>query len=282
MMRFSKLFVSLVLLGLAATAAAPAPPSDGSDRNLDDLLSALPTGPAAAAVGSSVYRVTSTLYNRDLAGKTTSKVRLTARYTRSVEGEEVSCVWNDARIAAPPDPSDPFPPGAPLDFLDGFDYRLSGEILGEDLYRDVPGADLKHLVKTLVWDAAAMEPPFWDHFDRLELNRDYVVPGFEDTTLALGNWGALRMKNLRMRWAGVSKVNGETCAVILYRSLANPVRQGAAGPGGRSLYWGTIDVSLGDKQVQVFTMIEDVILEMPAAPGAMNLQREVRFDRLAP
>lgn len=88
-----------------------------------------------------------------------------------------------------------------------------------------------------------------------------------------------------MRWTGISEVNDEVCALLLYRSLANPVQYSAAmGTNGRSLYWGNIWVSLADKQVEYFTMIEDVFLEIPmpgeSAKRVMNLQREVTFERV--
>ncbi len=278
----------ILLVSVMATSGVPfshAQEHDKTEKSVVDLLSSLPTDLAFAGTVPLKYRVISILYNRGIGGDTRSKVRLTADFTRSVEDGDVNCRWNNVHVAAPSNPANPFPPGTLLDYMEGFGYPLSEDIMEEHFYRHIPDGDLKHLLKTLVWDAATLEPVFWDHFDEFQLNQDYIVPDFDDVAIVMGNWGTLRMKDLKMRWMGISEVNDEVCALLLYRSLANPVQYSAAmGTNGRSLYWGNIWVSLADKQVEYFTMIEDVFLEIPmpgeSAKRVMNLQREVTFERV--
>ncbi|MEJ2721268.1 MAG: hypothetical protein P8181_09015 [bacterium] len=278
------LFLVSTITAVGACGSCASEPGANKESAVD-LLSSLPTDLQADDAVPLEYHVTSTFYNRLANGTLRSKAQITAEFTRSAEDGDVNCRWNDVRVAAPANPEDQFQPGTVLDFMEDFSYAMSEGIIGEELYSDIPDGDLKHLLKTLVWDAAMLEPVFWDHFDELRLNEDFVIPDFEDFSIAMGNWGVLRMKNLKMRWMGISKVNGETCALLGYRSLANPVQYGAmAGTNGRSLYWGSICVSLEDKQVEYATMIEDVFLEMPvpgeSAPRAMNLQREVTFEHM--
>ena len=285
LIRFPELFVLVSVMATSGVPISHAQEPDKTERSVVDLLSSLPTDLAFEGTVPLKYRVTSILHNRGIGGDIRNKVQLTAEFTRSVEDGDVSCRWNNVQVAAPSDPANSFPPGTLLDYMEGFGYSLSEGIMEEHLYRHIPDGDLKHLLKTLVWDAATLEPVFWDHFDEFQLNRDYIVPGFEDITLAMGNWGVLRMKDLKMRWMGISEVNGEVCALLLYRSLANPVQYSAMmGTNGRSLYWGNIWVSLEDKQIEYFTMVEDVFLEMPipgeSAKRVMNLQREVTFEHV--
>ena len=282
---FPKLLFLVSVMAMSGVPFSHAQEPDKTERSVVDLLSSLPTDLAFEGTVPLKYRVTSIFYNRGIGGDIRSKVRLTAEFTRSIEDGEVSCHWNNVQVAAPSDPAKPFPPGTLLDYMEGFGYPLSEGIMGEHLYRHIPDGDLKHLLKTLVWDAATLEPIFWDHFDEFQLNQDYIVPSFDDAAIVMGNWGTLRMKDLKMRWMGISEVNDEACALLLYRSLANPVQNSAAmGTNGRSLYWGNIWVSLTDKQVEYFTMIEDVFLEMPmpgdSANRVMNLQREVTFEHV--
>lgn len=285
LIRFAKLFFLVSVMATPGVCFSHAQKADNTERSVVDLLSSLPTDLEFKGTVPLKYRVTSIFHNRGIGGDIRSKVRLTAYFTRSVEDGDVNCRWNNVQVSAPSDPADPFPLGTLLNYMEDFGYPLSEDIMSERLYRHIPNGDLKHLLKTLVWDAATLEPVFWDHFDEFQLNQDYIVPNFEDITIAMGNWGALRMRDLKMRWMGISEVNDEVCALLLYRSLANPVQYGAmTGTNGRSLYWGNIWVSLADKQVEYFTMIEDVFLEMPmpgeSAKRVMNLQRETTFEHV--
>ena len=284
----TRLLVAFFAAFLMTTWGVPAPPpeSETADKSVRDLLSSLPGDLTLQDTLPAGYRVTSIFHNRGIGGDATSKVRLTAQLTRSVQDGNVHCRWNRVQVAAPADPSAPFGDATSLDYMEGFSYPISEKIMGEELYREIPNGDLKLLLKTLVWDAATLEPIFWDHFDEFRLNQDRVASGFEDAEMVMGNWGTLRMKALRMRWVGISEVNGELCALLQFRSLSNPVSHGnAMGLNGRSLYWGTICVSLEDKQVEYLTMIEDILLEIPN-PGdsgkrITNLQREVTFDKIS-
>ena len=280
-----EIFILVSMVAMSGVYISRAQQSDKTEKSVTDLLSSLPTNLTFQGTAPLKYRVTSVFHNRGIGGDVKSKVLLTAEFTRSIKEDKVSFRWKDVQVAAPSDPAKPFPPGTRLDYMEGFGYPLSEGIMQEQLYRHIPDGDLKHLLKTLVWDAATLDPIFWDHFDEFQLNRDYNVSSLEDIELSMGNWGVLRMGDLRIRWTGISEMNGDLCAVLAFRSLANPVQYGAmTGTNGRSLYWGNIWVSLADKQVEQFTMIEDVFLEMPipgkSAKHVMNLQREVTIEHV--
>jgi hypothetical protein len=285
--RIAVLPVVAILFG-AWSAAGPAycgGAKDGASA-LDEYLTALPAGISGDDTTAQEYSVTSVVYNRDIAGNVKNKIRLTARYTRWVEDGAVHCRWNDVRVAGTTDASEPFAEGGRLDYMEGFSYTVSEEIMGEDLYAFVPDENLKHLVKTLVWDAATFEPVFWDHFEEFKLNEQYVVADFEDLDVRMGDWGSLRMKDLKMAWVGVSKANEEPCAVIDYESFSNPVvsRTPLMNVDGRSLYWGGLWISLEDKQVERATLNEDVMMKLSYAgvdeSTITDMQRDVLFAKV--
>ncbi|MEW6741881.1 MAG: hypothetical protein AB1486_03895 [Planctomycetota bacterium] len=269
-----------------ATATSPTQDRASGTKSVDEWLAELPAGLVARGEELQTYRVTSILHNRDLTGNVLNKLRLTAEYSRRTEDGGVHCRWSKVRLAAPPDPSKPFPEGELLDFMEGFSYVVTEEIAGEALYRKVPDENTKHLVKTLVWDAATFEPFFWDHFDQFRLNEQLTVSELEDFDVQKGDWGKLKLRDLRMAWIGISEKHDETCALIKYESFSNPVHSDTEvmNVNGRSLYWGCLWISLEDKQVEHATLNEDVFMEITSPGGGgkrmMDMQREVVFDRI--
>ncbi len=80
-------------------------------------------------------------------------------------------------------------------------------------------------------------------------------------------------------------MNNELCALIEYRTLDNPLRveNEQLKIKGRSHYWGTIWVSMMDKQIEHATLYEDVIMDLQFAKQAsqmMNSTRIITFEKL--
>jgi hypothetical protein len=169
--------------------------------------------------------------------------------------------------------------------MEEFSYVLSAEIVQPEFFAEFPDADVANLLQTLVWDAPWMEVAYMT-VDQLKYNQPHQSTDFENKDVPLAQHGILRMKDLRMTWTGLSRVNGEVCALIEYRSLSNPVRSESEvmGVNGRSCYWGSVHVSLHDKQVEQVALYEDVVMEMkfPGNPAKIltNVQREVTFEKL--
>ena len=235
------------------------------------------------------YSVTSHFHNRTVDGTPINSILITADYTRALDDSLVR--WNNVRIGTSQDSTKPISEGNLLDCMENFTYKSpykfpSEDIMKEEFYKDFPNNETRHLIKSLVWDAMGIETFAWMFFDNLEPNEFYQVSEFEDFTVHMGDWGSLRMKGLKLKWAGISKMNNEPCALINYRSFSNPVKSDteAMKVNGRSLYWGSIWVSLEDKQIEYGTMNEDVLMEMTFPGNAekmlMNMQREVSFEKM--
>ena len=166
--------------------------------------------------------------------------------------------------------------------MEGFTYKSPNDIAKPDFFSRLPTDETRHLLRTTVWDVVALEAFAWREFDNLELNKWVKSSEFENLDVQMADWGSLKMKNLKLKWTGISKIRDEPCAVIHYYSFVNPVK--SPGFRGRSLYWGDILISLHDKQIEQATMNEDVIMEISTASKSekkfINIQREVSFEKL--
>jgi hypothetical protein len=248
----------------------PAPAAGGND------FGSLPEIPRPVEDEEQVFNLEYAFFNRDIGGNTTSSIYTEARYTRFPRDGRIR--WNSVTIGT----SDAAE-RRPLELMEGFSYRVGEEIVGESLYIDIPGEDLKHLVKTMVWDGMMIEmfELIRDDLYSLEPNAPRKVSMFEDFDVRMGDWGNLLMRDLILTWTGLSRKNGEICALIYYKSLSNPVS--AAAGSGRSLYWGHVWISEVDGDIECLTLNEDVVLNMALGePGGkiIDLQREVRFEKV--
>lgn len=229
--------------------------------------------------GPQRYRVRTIWHNRDAEGAATGKYVISGVYTRGLKGDTVR--WNDVNIAVFRDPGGTDADTLFQETMENFSYKSPEDIDDPMLFARLPADETRHLLRTLIWDAVGIETFAWEWFDKLELNTSYRPADFEDFTVKMADWGTLKMRDLRLRWMGESVMNGKKCAVIHYKSFVNPVR--SAGMNGRSLYWGTILVSLEDKQIEHGTLNEDVLITRPASgdrANILNIQREFTFARV--
>jgi hypothetical protein len=102
----------------------------------------------------------------------------------------------------------------------------------------------------------------------------------------LADLGSFENKDMQITWTGISQRNGEQCAVIEFRTMNNPLEYSGDGMNmkGRSHYWGTIWVSVEDKQIEHAFLYEDVIMELNL-PGQttkqiMDAVREISFMKV--
>ena len=119
-----------------------------------------------------------------------------------------------------------------------------------------------------------------DYFDKLKLNEPYRVA---PSTVSLAGTGSFENKDTQLTWAGISRRNGQDCALIQYSVYFNRFEMKLTGIEmlGRSHYWGTIWVSLQTKQIEYGTLDEDVLGEMKTAaqttPRVFNVFRRGVF-----
>lgn len=269
----------IVLATFLASSIAYTQKSQSKPTSVNQFLSKLPSELTLRENGPQKYRLTTNWHNRDLSGNATGKFLITGEYTRALGDGRVR--WNNVQIAVFQDPTKPDSDTLSQKWMEGFSYKSPDDIAKVDFFKDFPTDETIHLLRTLVWDVVTFEAFAWTYFDKLKLNEVFKPSDFEGFTVQMADWGTLKMKGLRLKWTGISKMNGELCALIQYESFVNPVR--SLGIQGRSLYWGSIWVSLEDKQIEYATLNEDVVTEITSASNSkkvMNIQREVKFEKM--
>lgn len=229
------------------------------------------------------FKVTTTHYNGDIFGNFFNKQQVYGEYTRGLPGGKVK--WNNVTFAMSisPNREAEFPEGTPIKYMEDFTYVPGPDMVNADKFETF--TDYSAFTKNLVWDMLGIEGFAWAYWDQLRLNEPFSDPELNGKVDLAGE-GYFENKDIQLTWTGVSKRNGELCAVIDYRTMNNPLEVKADGMDmkGRSHYWGTIWVSLEDKQIEHAVLYEDVIMEM-VLPGQtqksiMNATREISYVKV--
>lgn len=227
------------------------------------------------------FDVTTDHINTDIFCHFLNKIRVHGEYTRGFDDGTVR--WNNVSVAMSMAENAAFPEGSPVAYMENFAYTPGEDMIKADKFETF--TEYSDYTKNLVWDMLAIEGFAWHSFDKLKLNEPYSAAGFNGKIDLAGN-GFFENKDIKLTWTGISVRNGESCAVIEYRTLRNPleVKSEAVDMKGRSHYWGTIWVSLEDKQIEHAVLYEDVIMEM-LLPGqtqkqVLNATREITFKRI--
>ncbi len=227
------------------------------------------------------YVVTTDHFNTDIFGNFFNKMRVKGEYTRGLENGKAK--WNNVTIAIAMQRDADFPAGNKVDYMENFSYSISADMLKPDAFATF--GENSAFTKNLIWDMMGIEGFAWSSFEKLKLNESFADERFNGK-MDLAGQGSFENKDVQILWTGISERNGETCAVIEYRTFNNPLEYTGEGMSmkGRSHYWGTIWVSLEDKQIEHAVLYEDVVMEMNL-PGQtskqiMNATREISFVKI--
>jgi hypothetical protein len=276
------LLLAIVLVSVVPGGTALGQSRKG-DESIDRLLSRLPSQLKLREDRPQKYRLTFDYLYMDALANLTHKERVVGEYTRALPDGKSR--WASVSIARGKGFDDPYPEGTPQKYMEGFSYNLTTRenMLKPEFFPGFPENEIK--TKNLVWDMHMIEQFSWDHFDKLELNRPYAIQaGPEDVPLA--GAGTFQNRKIMLTWIGVSRRNGELCALIQYHAFANKFTTTMMNMTfqGRSHYWGEIWVSLVDKQIEHATLFEDVLVEfaMPGQPGKqlVGVLRQGTFEKI--
>ena len=227
------------------------------------------------------YVVTTDHFNTDIFANFFNKMRVKGEYTRGLENGKVK--WNNCSVAMSMSRDAEFPAGAPISYMEDFSYLVTTDMLNPENFTTF--TENSAFAKNLIWDMMAIEGFGWSAWDKLKLNEPYSAKDFNGK-MELAGQGSFENKDVILTWTGISQRNGESCAVIEYQTMNNPLDYSGEGMTmkGRSHYWGTIWVSLEDKQIEHAVLYEDVVMEMNL-PGQTNKQimdatREISFVKV--
>jgi hypothetical protein len=227
------------------------------------------------------YRITADYFNGDIFGNFINKTRVTGDYTRGFNDGTVK--WNKVKIANGDTRQGSFETPVSQDYMENFTYVPSEKMLEASSFSSFP-ANSFH-TKNLIWDMLAIERFAWGYFDSLELNQTFK-PANSQEELSLAGEGTFKNRDIQLKWMGISQMNGELCALIEYRTFDNPlvIDTEQIKIKGRSHYWGTIMVSLKDKQIEHAILYEDVVMDMKTKSQTnsqlINSTREILFEKL--
>ena len=227
------------------------------------------------------YVVTTDHFNTDIFGNFFNKIRIKGDYTRGLPNEQVK--WNNVSVAMSMSRNDEFSAGSPVAYMENFSYKVSEDMLKPEKFSTF--SENSAYTKNLVWDMMGIEGLAWVNFNDLELNKPFKATFFNGK-MDLAGMGSFENKDMVITWTGITERNGEYCAVIEFRTMNNPLEYAGDGMSmkGRSHYWGTIWVSVEDKQVEHAVLFEDVVMEIQL-PGQTNKQimdatREISFVKV--
>ncbi len=228
------------------------------------------------------FVVTTDHFNTDIFGNFFNKFRIKGEYTRGLPGDLVK--WNNVTVAMAMARNAEFGKGDPVGYMENFTYKVSEEIMKPEKFSTF--TEHSAFTKNLVWDMMGIEGFAWAYFNELELNKPYKAAMFNGK-IDLAGMGSFENKDVNLTWKGITRWNnGEYCAVIEFITMNNPLEYAGEGMSmkGRSHYWGTIWVSVEDKQVEHAVLFEDVVMEFQL-PGqttkqVMDATREITYERV--
>jgi len=241
----------------------------------------LPGGLALYEDGIQQYRLTTYYFNKDIFGNFFSKERYQGTYSRTLPDGKV--MWEKVSSAKALGEHDAFGEASPLKFMEGFSYIPSGNMLNVSSLPGFPPAEVN--AKNLIWDMMAFEGFAWAYFDSLKLNEYFRAPLFNGK-IPMEGVGTFENRNILLKWCGITFQNNEYCAVIEFLAMDNPLDLSMDTEyfkmiaKGRSHYWGTVLVSLSDKQIEGATLHEDVLLDMVLPDGTKQLANSTRLIEL--
>jgi len=270
-MKFYMIFAAALIIGIATSGQKKI------DSNVFETL------PQNLVLNDEVqkYLVITDHFNGDIFGHFYNKTRVKGEYTRGLPGGKAK--WNNVTVANSIQRDEDFPQGEGLAYMENFSYKPSADMLKPEAF---PGfGAYSAYAKNLVWDMMGVEGFAWYYWDSLRLNEAFDASNFNGK-LDLAGQGSFENRNIILTWTGVSKRHNELCATIEFRTLNNPLEyaESEMSMKGRSHYWGTIWVSLEDKQIEHAELYEDVTMEMnlPGQSGKqiMDAVREIQFIKL--
>ncbi len=250
------------------------------DRVKDRYLTTLPAHLKLKEDIPQRYRITADYFNGDIFGKFMNKTRVTASYTRGFNDGTVK--WNNVEISSGDTREGAFTQAAPQRYMENFSYKPSDKIMEAISFSSFPPNSF--YAKNMIWDMLAIESFAWPYFDSLKFNQSFRPVGLRGE-IQLAGQGTFNNRDVKLQWIGISQMNGDLCALINYQTFDNPltVDTEQIKIKGRSHYWGTIWVSLEDKQIEHATLYEDVVMDMQLngqRSQLMNTLREIVFEKL--
>jgi hypothetical protein len=247
------LLISLLIL-------VPSLANAQSERTIvKKYLSELPKGPKSKTLQK--YRMTAIYTNRDLYGKFTGKTMVTGDYTRGLPGD--SSMWKNVFISASNNFSEPFPAGKKQEYMENFRYIPSDKMMEASAFKDFPKSVENVFARNLIWDMMSFDIFSWKYYDSLKLNIPYIIPDIK-AEFSMADIGTYSHNKIVLCWRGITEFDGALCAVIDFNAIDNllDLNMDMIKTKGTEQYWGTVLVSLKNKDIEHAEMYSGTIQEI--------------------
>ena len=228
------------------------------------------------------YEMIADYYNHTILGNYINKMEVKGTYTRGLEKGNVK--WNDVTISQGSGLDETFPTGTKQTYMEDFTYNPKENLIATDIFKNFPAAT-GVFAKNLVWDVVSFEVFGWIYYDSLQLNVPFTAKKMNGK-MDLPELGSFENKDIKLTWTGISTMNNKICAVIEFLAMDNPLdfKTDFMQMKGRSHYWGTLWLSLSDKQIEYGILHEDVNMDMKMAgqekSQLLNTTRKIEFIKI--
>lgn len=130
--------------------------------------------------------------NMDKNGNLTGKIKVTGDYTSGLEGGNSQ--WNNVSIFYSKGDSTKFDEGKKLDYMEGFKYKPSSEMMKESSFSGFPKNIENIYARNLIWDMMAIEDFAWNYTDSLHLNQTFILSkaGYNFEMAGIGDYSSGR------------------------------------------------------------------------------------------
>jgi hypothetical protein len=250
----SGLFICLLLI-------APSVINGQSEKSfVKKYLSELPKVQMNKALQK--YRMTAVYTNRDLYGKFTGKTKVTGDYTKGLQGD--STMWNNVYVSASNSFSEPFPAGKKQEYMEGFRYVPSEKMVTDkEVFKNFPSSMENIFARNLIWDMMSFEIFAWNYYDSLKLNTPYIIPDINGQ-FNIAEIGTYFHNKIILCWKGMTQINGQLCVAIEFNAIDNKIElnMDMIKTKGTEQYWGTVYLSLKNKNIEQGVMYSGTIQEI--------------------
>jgi hypothetical protein len=166
-------------------------------------------------------------------------------------------------------------PTVSWDEFNGWTHKIkSDDWLTEEYYSNIP-QDKMEFARMMATDLPWFEVT-WSILDSLEFQKEFFSKDMDNRDIEAEGSFVITSSYLKWIWSGITLHNNEICAVVKFESLSMQIN--TPGMKGRDMYYGEIWVSLNDKQIERFVMVEDIVGESKSDKSLFEMQRIVTFN----
>ena len=168
-------------------------------------------------------------------------------------------------------------PTVSWDEFNGWTHKIkSDDWLKEEFYSIIPPEKIE-FARMMATDVPWLET-VWSMIDSLEFQKEFFPKDMDNRDIVADGTFTLTSSYLKWIWSGITLYNNEICAVIKFESLS--MQLNTIGMKGRDMYYGDIYISMNNKQIEHFVMVEDIVGENKSNKSLFEMQRIVTFSKV--